>query len=189
MKFEITKVAQPILFAWLISAGAVGHPLDESEYDEYFAGAEGVVPAEVVKAMCYQESAFDASAVSPAGAQGLCQFMPATWREMKEKHKEVKGGVFDPEASITLASRYIDKMYRVWTAPRTEASRVKLALASYNAGVGNLLRAQKMCGGATEYEDIIRCLPLVTGSHAEETVKYVENIWYKWLPRTEIHDE
>jgi len=55
--------------------------------------------------------------------------------------------------------------------------------ASYNAGAGNIIRAQSLCGGALDWTGIAPCLPQVTGHHAHETITYVERIdrWYRSL--------
>jgi hypothetical protein len=68
------------------------------------------------------------------------------------------------------------KLLNSWSAPRPDIDRYCLALASYNAGFGNLLKAQKAAGGANDYASIIRSLPHVTGHHAAETTAYVKRI-------------
>jgi membrane-bound lytic murein transglycosylase F len=60
--------------------------------------------------------------------------------------------------------------------------RFKLSAASYNAGIGNLLKAQNHCNNARLYDDVIPCLPRVTGRHSKETIGYVQNIVYRWYP-------
>ena len=70
------------------------------------------------------------------------------------------------------------QMLASWSAPRPADDRLKLALASYNAGIGNLLKAQKKCGGCSDYAGIIRQLHEVTGpKNAEETTRYSINIF------------
>ena len=69
-----------------------------------------------------------------------------------------------------------------WNSKRPPSERYKLALASYNAGFGNLLSAQKLCNNAVLYKPIIDCLPSVTGKHSKETINYVQHITrYYWL--------
>ena len=94
----------------------------------------GVDPA-LLAAVAQQESGFDASAVSPAGAQGLMQFMPATARGL---------GVdpFDPASAVNGAARYL--------ADLTEQfGSTSLALAAYNAGPGTVSRY----GGIPPYSE------------------------------------
>lgn len=85
------------------------------------------------------ESAFDPTAVSPAGAQGIAQLMPATATDL---------GVdpFDPLASLDAGARYLGQI-KGWVIgtdaklagkPQTLWSSV---LASYNWGIGNWRRA------------------------------------------------
>lgn len=84
------------------------------------------------------------------------------------------------ETAIEAGAYYMAKLRRQWSAPRPQTDRHKLAAASYNAGLGHLLSAQKACGGPNLYNDIIRCLPRVTGRHSEETITYVQRIWKWW---------
>lgn len=130
----------------------------------------------LLKAQCYAESAFNELAVSPVGALGLCQFMPKTWEEV-EQEIGVDANPLNAEYSIMFSAYYMAKLRRGWIAPRPEYDRYSLALASYNAGFGNLLKSQRKCGMANKYDDIIACLPDVTGKNSEETITYVEKIW------------
>jgi len=69
-----------------------------------------------------------------------------------------------------------------WKSERPAMDRHKLALGSYNAGIGHLLKAQKLCGGPKLYEDIIACLPMITGRHSKETINYTRLIVDRWYP-------
>ncbi|WP_083808685.1 transglycosylase SLT domain-containing protein [Pseudodesulfovibrio aespoeensis] len=133
------------------------------------------------KAQLYQESLLSPDAVSPVGARGLAQFMPATWAEVCS---QLGTGLVSPhvaEHSVNAGAYYMARLWLGWSSPRPEADRWDLARASYNAGFGNMLKAQKKSGGAILYTDIIAALPSVTGHHAKETQTYVERIhhWHK----------
>lgn len=51
--------------------------------------------------------------------------------------------------------------------------------ASYNAGAGNIIRAQRACNGARSWIQIRVCLPQITGHHSNETIQYVDLI-HRW---------
>ncbi len=132
------------------------------------------------KAQLFQESRLDPSAVSPVGAQGVAQFMPATWQEVA---RELDLGHVSPlmaRPAILAGAYYQGKQIAFWSAPRPAADRYSLAAASYNAGAGNILQAQRRCDGANRYRLVIKCLPSVTGHHARETTTYVRRIWGYW---------
>lgn len=155
------------------------------EYDDAFKRASLHLPLgtdwRLLKAQCYQESRLKRYAVSPVGAQGLCQFMPATWSDMKKRYPDLTDP-FLPIQSIRAAAIYMSDLNNFWKSPRPQSDRYALALASYNAGAGNLVKAQKYCGMPLLYSEIINCLPDITKHHSKETIGYVENIIGKWWP-------
>src|SRR3546814_16571194 len=83
----------------------------------------------------------------------------------------------DVRYAIEAGAFYDARLRRQWRAERPEADRLSLMFASYNAGLGSILNAQRRCNGAPPYQDIIACLPQVTGRHATETTTYVAMIW------------
>jgi len=102
----------------LVSRG--GNPVYEPLIRQH-ASNQGVRP-DLVRAVIQVESAFNPKAVSPKGAMGLMQLMPATAREL---------GVVDPfnpaeniRAGVTYLRRLLDRY----------DDNEQLALAAYNAG-------------------------------------------------------
>lgn len=156
---------------------------------EIKAAAERWLPCDwrIYKAQLWQESRHRPDVTSGAGAMGIAQFMPKTWADMLKSPKlglPPTASAYDPKWAIPAGAFYMLKLYNGWTAPRPEADRICLALASYNAGFGNILKAQKRAGGVTDYASIIDALPRVTGEdNAEETTEYVELIlgYYKQM--------
>lgn len=122
------------------------------------------------KAQLYQESNFNPRAVSSAGAKGIAQFMPGTWREYQTEFKTL-ASAFDPAHSIKAGAWYMFKMRRFWSSPRPEYDRHSLALTSYNWGAGNVLKAQKQCADRLLYSEIARCI------NVTEAQEYAPRIW------------
>ncbi|HEY8357544.1 MAG TPA: lytic transglycosylase domain-containing protein [Ramlibacter sp.] len=89
------------------------------------------VPAELVQAVIGVESGFNPAAVSPKGARGAMQLMPATGRRY---------GLKQPE-DFDLAERNIDAGVRhLKDLLVLHGGSVPLALAAYNAGSGAVQR-------------------------------------------------
>lgn len=157
----------PSLFAW------------PSKYDWQIKKAARhylpVTPWQMYKAQLIKESSLNARAVSPVGAKGLAQFMPGTWRDVSRQLGLV-GSPVDAEIAIPAGAYYMSSLRNMWRWPRPEEDRYNLALACYNAGCGNILKAQKLCDDVSLYEPIMECLPLVTGRHAAETLGYAPRI-------------
>jgi soluble lytic murein transglycosylase-like protein len=128
------------------------------------------------KAQLYQESRLDSSAVSPVGARGLAQFMPGTWNDVCRQLGLTGVSPHEPGPAILAGAYYMGKLAAQWSSPRPEIDKWDLARASYNAGLGNILKAQKVAGGALLYSEIILALPEVTGENSRETITYVERI-------------
>lgn len=139
------------------------------------------------KAQLYQESRLKPSARSPVGAAGVAQFMPGTWKEMVNRFGYDKTSTpYDTKLAIEAGARYMRLQRMQWSSPRPQQDRQYLAQASYNAGLGNMLKAQRKCEMAVLYSDIIKCLPMITGHHSKETITYVERISrWRYLMRWE----
>ncbi|WP_254791118.1 transglycosylase SLT domain-containing protein [Blastococcus tunisiensis] len=90
------------------------------------AGARHGVDASLLAAVAAQESGFNPSAVSSAGAQGLMQFMPAT-------AKGLGVNALDPTSAVDGAARYLSSLTK-------QFGSTPLALAAYNAGPGTVSR-------------------------------------------------
>lgn len=130
----------------------------------------------------YVESRHNESAVSPVGAEGIAQFMPGTAARIFPLlgYKAVDRRLAGP--SIEAGALYMGQLCAEWSAPRPPEDRHKLACASYNAGLGHILAAQRACEGAALYDQIMQCLPAITGMHARETLSYAPSVWL-WARR------
>lgn len=132
-----------------------------------------------LKAQLIAESNLNPKAVSPVGAKGLPQFMDPTWADMQRQLSiPPEATAFQPEYAIRAAAYYMGQLRNQWAkVDRKENERRALAQACYNAGLGNILKAQRLAKGAPGYKDIISQLHHVTGDkNADETRTYVERI-------------
>lgn len=113
------------------------HPLD---YDEIISACseEFDVPKYVIYATIKVESNFDPKAVSSAGALGLMQMMPNTFKWLtSEEHLDEHLGtkmLDDPEVSIRYGTYYLSYLYKKFDY------NWDTAFAAYNAGEGNVTK-------------------------------------------------
>ena len=133
------------------------------------------------KAQLWQESRLKSDAVSHAGAKGIAQLLDDTFDLFAEEAGFYDVDIFDPEANIIVGAKYMRWLVGEWSWPRPEIDRHCLALASYNAGLGNILKAQRESGDLSLYKQIIEHLPKITGANSMETIDYVKKIlnWYE----------
>lgn len=92
----------------------------------------------LVAALIFHESKFNPNARAFGGAYGLMQFMPGTGP---------KFGVFPtspPEVQIQGGYKYLNRISKLWAGIKNEEERNKFILASYNAGAGHILDAQRL---------------------------------------------
>jgi cell wall-associated NlpC family hydrolase len=95
----------------------------------------------VLAAQLYQESGFDPQAVSSVGAQGIAQFMPATWAAHgRDENGDGAADPFDPADAVPAAARYDASIAAAVASVPGE--RTALMLAAYNAGPGAVLQYQ-----------------------------------------------
>lgn len=131
----------------------------------------------LIKAQVKAESAFNARAVSRCGACGLMQLMSETAAEVGVKD------VFNPVQNIAGGVKYLKMMFDRFK-DETGDERFKFALGAYNAGAGSIIKAQGFAAGKgiapDKWESIVKMLPVITGTHAAETIGYVEKIFKFW---------
>ena len=101
--------------------------------------------------------------------------MPATMRDIS-RLSGILGSAYDPEIGIAAGAFYMAKQRAIFSAPRPDFERHNLAMASYNAGAGNIIKAQRLAGNPPEWQPVADKLPQVTGRHANETINYVKRI-------------
>jgi len=153
------------------SAQRAGMLLGEEGWPVIRVPAGGGVERALVLATIRQESAFEADAVSPAGARGLMQLMPGTARETSGKIALA----YRPEAlnsdityNVQLGSTYFQRMLSYYNGS------YPLAVAAYNAGPGNvnkwLARNGDPRSGGIDILDWIEQIPIF------ETRNYVQRV-------------
>jgi soluble lytic murein transglycosylase-like protein len=132
-----TSLLGPQLPAAPDAGGGRALPAAAHTYRDQFAAAgarHGVAP-ELLAAVAWTESGFRADAVSPAGAIGLMQIMPATAAALGVDPR-------DPAQAIDGAARYLRQAL-------DQFGDIRLALAAYNAGPG----AVERFGGIPPYPE------------------------------------
>jgi hypothetical protein len=123
-------------------------PVDFERLVAESAQRHGLDPA-LVRAVVGVESGFQPQAVSPKGAQGLMQLMPATARDLGVTDP------FDPAANLDGGSRHLSAL-----VVRYEGDLTK-ALAAYNAGMGAVARH----GGVPPYAETRKYVQKVLGRY------------------------
>ncbi|GGH64515.1 lytic transglycosylase [Comamonas phosphati] len=96
------------------------------------------VDFDLLKAVIAVESGFDAGAVSPKGAVGLMQLMPATAQRFgvaASKQRSIQQQLADPAVNVPAGARYLNYLMGLFPG------RLDLVLAAYNAGEGAVQRA------------------------------------------------
>lgn len=153
------------------------------EYNSQFYFYKDIYNYKIIKAQSMQESRLNPEAKSPVGAFGLMQFMPLTAKQIsKELNINISKPEAIPELAIKMGVYYDRKLLNSWKSERTTESRYKLMFASYNAGIGNLLKAQKLCNEkkldkCNEYTTIENQLEFITGKYSHETKTYNKRIF------------
>lgn len=142
----------------------VGYPVD------YVGKFPLPVENALALAIARQESEFNTRAVSPVGARGLMQLMPATARQQasKLKMRYSPEQLNDPYYNLKLGGDYLGRLIK-----RFDGSYV-LAIASYNAGQGRIAQWIEKYGDPRTGEiDIIDWMERIPYS---ETRNYVQRV-------------
>lgn len=153
----------------------------------------------LIVAQIMQESKFSEKARSPVGARGLMQLMPGTAQELT-RELDVEYIMKNPRENIAAGIYHLKKQYQYF--PNADlTNRLKLGLASYNAGAGRIFDAQDIARyydlAPNKWPNVRKSLPKLKPSDWElhlliwpmgkpkhgyfygynETISYVDNIW------------
>ncbi len=135
----------------------------------YHPPATDTVPVALSLAIMRQESSFDPAIVSPAGAHGLMQLMPATASQVARADHVAAGPLRDPDVNMRLGTAYLAGL--VARFPGCLAC----AVAAYNAGPNRVSawvasNGDPAGGGTDAVVDWIEMIPF------GETRNYVERV-------------
>ena len=114
-------------------------PLNRQAFDDEIRAAAAVFSVDdaLIRAIIHAESAYQPDALSPRGAQGLMQLMPATQQELQVVD------VFDPLSNIEGGTLYLSRLLQQFEQD------TELAAAAYNAGPA----AVKKYGGIPPFQE------------------------------------
>jgi soluble lytic murein transglycosylase len=158
LRMLLRRPASPLA----LRAAALAYPLAFREQISR-ASQTSAIPADLLQALMREESALDPRALSPTGALGLTQVMPATAR-MVARRLKIRGyqteRLLDPDTNIRIGGAYLGELYARFQHPA-------LALASYNAGPGTVAGWIK-ARGSLPLDQFVEEIPL------EETRGYVK---------------
>ncbi|MDH2089976.1 lytic transglycosylase domain-containing protein [Rhizobium pusense] len=119
--------------SWTVPAVAQDASVERASPSDPYAGhiANAArrfgIPEAWIRAVMRVESRGDVRAISPKGAMGLMQIMPATWGDLRARHG-LGGDPYDPRDNIMAGAAYLREMHDRYGSPGF--------LAAYNAGPG-----------------------------------------------------
>jgi len=181
---QVFKIADSALKKFVVS-----QPLDENraffeiafpmpyQNEVQRAAKESHVDPLLIYAVMREESAFSPQAVSPAGAIGLLQLMPATAQTVAKKLKLnlEKRSLFEPATNIRLGARFLSELKKSLGHPF-------FVIAGYNAGPGAVMRWKK------ENPNVPPDL-FVELIGAEETRNYVKKVFSSYCAYHLLYDK
>jgi soluble lytic murein transglycosylase-like protein len=139
------------VFSSITPSLAATRPESTNQYEHFIAEAARrfALPAHWISRVMRVESAGNVRAVSSAGAMGLMQIMPATWKELRVNY-HLGHDPFDAHDNILAGAAYLRELYDRYGSPGF--------LAAYNAG-------------PERYEEYLAGKPL-----PRETIAYVAKL-------------
>lgn len=92
----------------------------------------------LLASQAYQESEFNADAVSWAGAEGIMQLMPRTAKRFGINN------LSDPEQSLKAGTKYLSFLSKHFKKIESDKEKKKFILAAYNTGEGHVADARRL---------------------------------------------
>jgi soluble lytic murein transglycosylase-like protein len=152
------------------------YPLRYEESIRRYARQRSVDPY-LIMALIHQESGFDAVARSGPGARGLMQIMPATGREIGRKLH----GMFsdrqldDPDTNIELGAYYVNQLLVMFGGSQ------ELAVAAYNAGLGNVHNWKTH--SRAPLDELLEGMPFAETRNYVKRVTILRSSYHQYDPR------
>lgn len=128
MRMSVTLLVVVSPSSWSFADGSTDEVMRSSQlYGSDIAAASRRfgVPEAWIRAVLHAESRGQPRAISPAGAMGLMQIMPGTWRELRGRHG-LGHDPFAPRDNILAGAAYLGELHARFGVPGF--------LAAYNAG-------------------------------------------------------
>jgi membrane-bound lytic murein transglycosylase F len=133
----------------------------------------------VFKAQALAESEMNPNARSWVGARGLMQLMPSTYNDI-QSHASGFGSIDDPEWNIAAGILHDRSLWRRWERDSIDVDRREFMFASYNAGEGTIMNAQRACRERSldqrAWQSVETVAPNVPRWRYRETLGYVRKI-------------
>jgi hypothetical protein len=132
------------------------------------------LPPDFFARLIWQESRFNPGAISPAGAQGIAQFMPGTARLRDLRNP------FDPSEALFRSAQYLREL-------ELKFGNLGLAAAAYNGGEGRMGRYLAGTGGLPA--ETRAYVSIITGRTVEGWVgESVEDADFTLVPDVSFHE-
>lgn len=182
-----TSIGNQVLMRYLKNVKYVKNAASEKERKKFLAliqyfqkyGDRYDVDWVLMGAQGYQESQLNQNAISPVGAIGVMQVMPATGKDMNV------GDITETEANIHAGIKYMRWMIKHYygNEPMTKLDKALFAFASYNAGAGRIsqLRKEATKRGLDPNVWFHNVEYVVAEKIGSETVTYVSNIYKYYI--------
>lgn len=133
----------------------------------------------IFKAQALAESEMNPNARSWVGARGLMQLMPSTYKQIQSRSPAF-GSIDDPEWNIAAGIMHDRGLWRRWERDSIAADRREFMFASYNAGEGTIMNAQRACVARSldrrAWQSVETVAPEVPRWRYRETLGYVRKI-------------
>ncbi len=137
------------------------------KFDKIVKQSNGGLDYRFILSLIRQESAFNKRAKSIVGARGLMQIMPRTGRQFVRSLKAKQ--LYKPSLNVKIGSKFLRSLLK-----RFEGNFI-FALASYNAGIGNVSRWLRNIPFSSDMLANIEMIPF------KETRNYVKLIYRNYF--------
>lgn len=138
------------------------YPVKYSEEIEKYAKENRLDP-NLVRGLILQESYYNPKAKSRVGATGLMQIMPATAKDHAQRVGVSASNLSNPKVNIAIGTYHLRMLVDMFRG------NVTLAIASYNAGQGNVLK-WKRAAPSKPTDEFVEAIPF------QETRNYVKRV-------------